>query len=185
MPRKSDMTPEAWARYLAQNRASVARRKADPERHRKHLEAQYAAKRLRPKKPPTEAQTAKRNAAQQRWRLRRMADHEQAEAIREAARAYQREWRHRNEGSRPAAPPAKASGSVLLTAAPSAHRDLLATISALAPRYDDRDEIIAEACLLALTGLSVPDAVREARRAVNRAGDVYRYAVPIHDCAWL
>lgn len=77
------------------------------------------------------------------------------------------------------------SGSVLACAAPSDARDLLAQITQAVPRCDDRDEIIAEACLLALSGASVEEAVREARKIVRRSAASLAYAKPLHDCFWL
>lgn len=76
-------------------------------------------------------------------------------------------------------------GSVLGAAADGPGRALLAAVTAQAPKADDRDELIAEAVLMALEGATVAEAVAEAKRLVMRRARPLRYTVPVEACPWL
>lgn len=175
-------SPEAYKALLASNRASAARRKADPERHRRHLEVQRANRKRRAKKPLTPEQLAAKKRSQAKWRAARDADMARRETYRAREREAQAQRRlQAGAFSRESRP----SGSVLITAAPSPWRDVLAEISRLVPRIDDRDDVIAEAAMLVVDGMDVSAAVAQAKRAIVRAGTPYRYMVPIEECFWI
>lgn len=70
----------------------------------------------------------------------------------------------------------------------AAGQDLLSKIRAVVPAHYDRatrDEMVGEAVMLALEGATVPDAVKAAIKAINKAEAPGRYAKPIEDCFWL
>lgn len=70
-------------------------------------------------------------------------------------------------------------------AAPSPHRDLLVEISSLVARSDDRDDIIGQALLNVVEGMTVDEAVIRARRTVRAGTSHLRYSIPFHDCHFL
>lgn len=101
-------------------------------------------------------------------------------AAAELAKALERQRRRRGSDQR-AAPFA---GSVLAASAQVPGRDVLAQVTALAPRHEDREDVIGEAVLLALEGMAIPAAITEAKRRVSRAGSS-RFSVPVEACPWL
>jgi hypothetical protein len=156
------------------------------------------ARRARGEKPPAwnptpELKAKKAAQAKANYHIRRLAgrarilteEQRKRKALRDVARV------RRPTTSRVGGPTATRfraempSGSVLACAAPSEARDPLAEITQAVPQCDDRDEIVAEACLLALGGASVEEAVREARKIVRRSAASLAYAKPLHDCFWL
>lgn len=117
-----------------------------------------------------------------RERARRLAlKASPAKAAAELAKAVERQRKRRGTAQREA----PFAGSVLAASAQVPGRDVLAQVSALAPRHEDREDVIGEAVLLALEGLSIPDAVTEAKRRVSRAGLPSKNSVPVEACTWL
>jgi hypothetical protein len=96
----------------------------------------------------------------------------------------QRNRRRAALAASPVAAP-RPTGSVVVTAAPSAWRDVLAALGRMVPRIDEREDIIAEAALLAVQGLDLAEAVRQAKRSVSAGARFYRYTKPIEDCQWI
>ena len=205
---------EAKRRYKArksaeQKRAEAAKRKPPTreqmDRKNERQNAKRREYRLANPLPPREIRTApaaderrrKERERQMSREVRLRATPEGLEALRARDRAkyrarFERDpermramWRAKYR--RQAGPPASSlpSGSAYVAAAPSPARDLLRRLAALAPRRDSHDEVVAEAALLVLEGMSEAEAVKAAARNVSRGESPFRYTKPLEECFWL
>lgn len=208
--KRRDYTPEQYARKLEQNRAARARSNADPARRAARLAKQKAssalhylanAEALREKARESSRTRGPRDPEKTRVYRRRYREKLKADPDRFAVfREYQNAWNRKAWGKRTPAQqrarnvrlqavrdalrrPDAPAGSVLATAAESPWRAILAEITALVPRLDDRDEIIAQAALHVIEGQTVAEAVASARQSVLRESRPFRYARPIDECS--
>lgn len=161
MPRKyirvAELTPEQLLKRRVRNKVKYK------SRHKKCTSERYK-------------EILARNAAWSRANRKRKP---LTEKELEAKRIYDRKKRETK------APLYTFKGSVVASSVPSSGRDLLLSLMASVPRCDDREDIISEAALLMLEGVSQSEAIETARKRVRKNVWQLRNSKQIEACFWL
>ena len=165
--RKADCTPEEYERIKAKARINT-------RRHQQTDEFREKARNYRKKKREEDGDKQREYERNYYAKLKEK-DPEKVKAINRKKYLSNPERYRRADRRR-----------IWRKAKPYKARKLLLELQRLAPRYDNRDDIISEAYLLVMQGYKIEDALKQAKTTANRFNNELRYnTTNLEDCFWL